>query len=188
MFVVKKQKNEVYSLPVKEISPRDSGIFSSELAVKILKLLVKEPMYPIELAKKLKVHEQKVYYHIRNFEKAGIVIVAKQETKQGAMAKYYKLVQPAFLIKFKELEETQKIGTLKSESAFLEPFIKDGQLNAVVIVGSPDPHGPDKARSRDGYYGIDLGLFLGTFLNYVPHLNVKLDTEVREEDLKKMWR
>jgi hypothetical protein len=49
-------------------------------------------------------------------------------------------------------------------------------------VGSPDPHGPDKARSRDGYYGMDLALFLGTFLNYVPKFNVKLDTEFREED------
>lgn len=185
MFIVKKDKNEVYSLPVKEINPKDANIFSSDLAIKILKLLVKEPMYPIEIAKKLKVHEQKIYYHIRNFEKAGIVRVSKQETKQGAIAKYYKLEQPAFFIKLKELEATQKIGTFKGESEFLEPFIRDGQLNAIFVVGSPDPHGPDKARSRDGYYGIDLGLFLGTFLNYVPNFNVKLDTEVRSEDLKK---
>jgi hypothetical protein len=31
---------------------------------------------------------------------------------------------------------------------------------------------------------MDLALFLGTFLNYVPKLNVRLDTEVRDEDLK----
>jgi DNA-binding transcriptional ArsR family regulator len=185
MFVVKKKKNEVYSLPVKEINARDAKIFSSRLAIRILKQLAKEPMYPIEIAKKLKVHEQKVYYHIRTFEKAGIVNVAKQETKQGAVAKYYQLDQPAFIILLRDLEETQKIGTLKSESEFLKPFIRDGQLDAVIIVGSPDPHGPDRARSRDGYYGIDLGLFLGTFLNYVPELNVRLDTEVRQEDLKK---
>ncbi len=30
---------------------------------------------------------------------------------------------------------------------------------------------------------MDLALFLGTFLNYVPKFNVKLDTEVREDDL-----
>jgi hypothetical protein len=53
------------------------------------------------------------------------------------------------------------------------------------VVGSPDPHGPERARSRDGYYGIDLGLFLGTFLYYVSDFSVKLDTEVTGDDLKK---
>jgi len=67
----------------------------------------------------------------------------------------------------------------------LEPFIENGQLNSVIIVGSPDPHGPEKARSRDGFYGIDFALFLGSFLNYIPELNVKLDTEARTEDLDK---
>ena len=65
----------------------------------------------------------------------------------------------------------------------MEPFVRDAQLDALIIVGSPDPHGPEKARSRDGYYGMDLALFIGTFLNYVPSLNVKLDTETREQDL-----
>ena len=184
MFVIDKQKNEVYSLPAKEIKTEDAGSVSSELAHKVLSLLAKEPMYPIDIAKALKVHEQKIYYHIRNLEKAGIIKVVKKETKQGATANYYSLAEPAFVIKFKELEATSKFGQIKNESEFLDPFIKDGQLNALIIVGSPDPHGPDKARSRDGYYGMDLALFLGTFLNYVPKFNVKLDTEVREEDLQ----
>ncbi|TAL57427.1 MAG: S-layer protein [Nanoarchaeota archaeon] len=54
----------------------------------------------------------------------------------------------------------------------------------MIIIGSPDPHGPEKARSRDGYYGIDLALFLGAFLQTAPKPNVKLDTEVKEQDLK----
>ncbi|MBI1935224.1 S-layer protein [Candidatus Woesearchaeota archaeon] len=182
MFIIDKQKNEVYSLPAKELKAADAGIVSSELAQKILGLLAKEAMYPIDIAKSLKVHEQKVYYHIRNLEKAGIIRVAKKETKQGATANFYALTEPAFIIKFKDFESTSKIAQIRNESEFLEPFIKDGQLNALIIVGSPDPHGPDKARSRDGYYGMDLALFLGTFLNYVPKFNVKLDTEVREED------
>lgn len=182
MFIIDKQKNEVYSLPAKEINVEDAGVVSSELAQKILNLLAKEAMYPIDIAKALKVHEQKVYYHIRNLEKAGIIKVVKKETKQGATANFYALVEPAFIIKFKNFETTSKIAQIKNESEFLEPFIKDGQLDALIIVGSPDPHGPDKARSRDGYYGMDLALFLGTFLNYVPKYNVKLDTEVREED------
>ena len=184
MFVIDKQKNEVYSLPAKEISAEHAKSVSSELAHKILNLLAIEAMYPIDIAKTLKVHEQKVYYHIRNLEQAGIIRIVKKETKQGATANYYALAEPAFVIKFKNFETTHKIAQIRNESEFLEPFIKNGQLDSLIIVGSPDPHGPDKARSRDGYYGMDLALFLGTFLNYVPKFNVKLDTEVRDEDLE----
>jgi len=183
MFIIDKQKNEVYSLPAKEINAGYAGAVSSELAQKILNLLAKEVMYPIDIAKSLKVHEQKIYYHIRNLEKAGIIKVVKKETKQGATANFYALAEPAFVIRFKNFETTSKIAQIRNESEFLEPFIKNGQLDSLIIVGSPDPHGPDKARSRDGYYGMDLALFLGTFLNYVPKFNVKLDTEVREDDL-----
>src|SRR3989339_1581917 len=184
MFIIDKQKNEIYSLPAKEISAEAAGTVSSGLAHKILNLLAKDIMYPIDIAKALKVHEQKIYYHIRNLEKAGIIKVVKKETKQGATANFYALTEPAFVIKFKNFESTSKIAQIRNESEFLEPFIKNGQLDALIIVGSPDPHGPDKARSRDGYYGMDLALFLGTFLNYVPKFNVKLDTEVREGDLR----
>lgn len=183
MFVIKEEKNEIFSLPVKELKPGQVQTVSSDLAEKILKVIAVKPTYPKEIAKKINVHEQKVYYHIRNLEKAGIIKVIKKETKQGAVANYYDLVEPAFLVRFRDFKKTQKITSLK-ESKFLEPFIKDAQLNALIIVGSPDPHGPEKARSRDGYYGMDLALFIGTFLNYVPSLNVKLDTETREEDLK----
>lgn len=184
MFVIDKRKNEVYSLPAQEIAPENAKNFSSDLAIKILKLLTKKPMYPIEIAKELKVHEQKIYYHIRNLERAGAIKVTKEEDRQGAVAKYYFVEKPAFVMRLAELEPTQKLIQLKNDSEFLEPFIKEGQLNAMIIVGSPDPHGPEKARSRDGYYGMDLALFLGTFLNYVPNYYVKLDTEVRDSDLK----
>ena len=184
MFVIDKQKNEVFSLPAKEIRPEDAASVSSELASKILHLIAREPMYTIDIAKSLKMHEQKIYYHIRNLEKAGIIKVVRKETKQGATANFYGLAEPAFVIRFKNFEATSKIGQIKNESEFLEPFISNGQLDSLIIVGSPDPHGPDKARSTDGYYGMDLALFLGTFLNYVPQFNVKLDTEVRDEDLQ----
>lgn len=182
MFVVEKKKNEILSLPAQEIKAEHAKNFSSELAIKILKLLAQKPMYPLKVARELKVHEQKVYYHIKNLKRIGAIKVVKEEEHKGAVAKYYSVDKPAFVVKLKELESSQNIQ-LKSESSFLEPFIKDGQLNALIIVGSPDPHGPEKARSRDGYYGMDLALFLGTFLNYVPNFYVKLDTETREEDL-----
>ena len=185
MFVVKKTKNKISSLPAKELGFNQLKPLSSKLAQAILTELAKEPSYPKALSKKLKVHEQKIYYHIRNLEKARIIDIVKKRNIGGAIANFYAIVEPAFYLKFKPFEESQKIPGIEAESNdFLEPFIEDGKLNATIIVGSPDPHGPDKARSRDGYYGIDLALFLGSFLNYVPTLNVKLDTEARIEDLE----
>ena len=185
MFVIDRQKNEVYSLPAREIKPDDAGSVSSELAIKILNLLAKEAMYPIDIAKSLKVHEQKIYYHIRNLQKNGIIKQVKSEAMQGGVANYYTLTEPAFIVKFSELKETQKIASLKPEyTNFLEPFIIDGKLDAQIIVGSPEPHGIEKARSKDALYAIELALLLGTFLNHIPINTIKLDTETHSEHLK----
>jgi predicted transcriptional regulator len=134
MLIIEKKKNEIYSLPAKELKLNHLKNFSSELAQKILDFIVENPSYPSEIAKALKVHEQKVYYHIRNLENAGIIKIIKKETKQGAIANYYALEEPAFVVKFKEFQATQKISQFRNESKFLEPFIENGKLNALIIV------------------------------------------------------
>src|SRR3989339_1636994 len=118
MFVVNKEKNEVYSLPAKEIKFSSLKNLGTELAQRIVKSISNEAKYPADIAKELKVHEQKVYYHIRNLEKAGIIKIAKKETKQGAVANYYALTEPAFVVKFRDLESTQKISQFRNESAY----------------------------------------------------------------------
>ncbi len=184
MYVLDKRNKGNYSLPLKEVKLESIGVLGSGLAKKIMKKLAEKPSYPKELSKILKEHEQKIYYHIRNLEKAGFIRLLKKETIQGASANIYTIAEDSFMFKFKELKLSQKIASKQKPNEFLHPFIEKGELNCIFIVGSPDPHGPDKARSRDGYYGMDLALFLGTYLNYVPSLNVKLDTEVRQEDLE----
>jgi len=185
MYVIKKNKQGLTSLPAREIFANEIKALSSQLAQRILFELSKKEMYAMELAKRLKINEQKIYYHIRNLEKAHIIGETRSATIEGATAHYYALKEPAFVIKFKDFQKTQKIKELEIQpKSFLEPFIEDGRLNATIVVGSPDPHGPEKARSRDGYYGIDLALFFGTFLNYISNLHVKLDTETRTEDLQ----
>ena len=184
MFVVNQTEKGLQSLPAKAIKPEIAKDISSPLAVKIMTLLAKEQLYPIQIAKALKVNEQKVYYHIHQLEESGFIIQVKQESKQGAQAKYYALEKPAFVVMFKNWETTQKLMPTQDEKGLLDPFIVEGRFNAQIIVGSPDPHGPEKARSRDGYYGIDLALLLGSFLQSAPKPNVKLDTEVKESDLK----
>ena len=65
---------------------------------------------------------------------------------------------------------------------FLNPFIQDTKLNSHLVVGSPDPHGPHKARARDGHYAIDLALFLGGLCSMDDNFSTKLDVDI---DLKK---
>ncbi|MEM7821324.1 MAG: helix-turn-helix domain-containing protein [Candidatus Aenigmatarchaeota archaeon] len=158
---------------------------SNPLALKIISLLSKQPACAMDLARKLKEHEQKIYYHLRNLERIGIVKIIKTEERVGAVAKIYKVSSP--VVSFK-LFEGRKIVDKKirvKEIKFFEPFVKDGKLNSVIIIGSPDPHGKYGAQSSDGCCAIDLALFIGCLLNSVYLPNYKLDTEIKEGDLKK---
>lgn len=184
MNLVKRKDKKAFSLPCKEVSPLDIKAATSLLAQKIIKKLAENPSYPRKLSSELKVHEQKIYYHIKKLENSGIINKERTETKHGAIAQYYELSKPSLAIRFKDYQPTQKIAAYSNESEFLEPFIEDGELKATIVIGSPDPHGPQKARARDGYYGIDLALFLGTFLNSIGELNVRLDTEIRQKELE----
>lgn len=167
----------------KEIELKKLKSATSPLASKIIKALLKKEMYPQELANKLKENEQKIYYHIRNLEKSGIIEETRRKDIRGGSAKYYGVSSPAFTVLMKKPEI---IAGNRSEERkqFLEPFIIDGELNSLVIVGSPDPHGPEMARSRDGHFTVDLALFLGSFLNHVPEARTKLDTEFQKDDWK----
>ena len=65
-YVVKEENKElVYSEAIIVDNPSALKIIDHPIRLKILKLLAKTPMYPAELAKELKMHEQKVYYHIK---------------------------------------------------------------------------------------------------------------------------
>ncbi len=185
MKLVEQRRQKTYALDVKEVGIGRLGSVKSRLAQKIIQSIVEKAKYPKQIAKELKENEQKIYYHIRNLEKAGVVKVVRQETVHGTLAKFYLVSSPALVVKFKELVPSQEISPTDEDVArFLSPFIVDGKMDARIIVGSPDPHGPEKARSRDGYYGMDLALFFGTFLNHVPEINVRLDTETTDADLR----
>ena len=78
------------------------------LSWKILVMLSEKEMYPLEIARKLGIHEQKVYYHIRKLCRAGAITVAREEEKKGAIAKYYKVAAPAFGIELPQEYRTIK--------------------------------------------------------------------------------
>ncbi len=171
MLLSEERNGKLYSLQAKEVD-----FNYSKLAMRILHLLSKRPSYPKEIAIQLKEHEQKIYYHIRKLERIGIIKIVKKEERGGSVAKFYALTKPSFCMRFGEMEPSNRIT---KTNTWLEPFIENGKLNAKVVVGSPDPHGPEKARSRDAYYAIDLGLFLGSFITDSKPI-VHLDTELRD--------
>ncbi|MDI6806323.1 MAG: helix-turn-helix domain-containing protein [Candidatus Aenigmarchaeota archaeon] len=164
--------------------PKLLSYLSSELALRVIKVLSKQPSCAMDVARKLKEHEQKIYYHLRNLERVGLVKLLKTEERVGAIAKIYAVNYPVVSFKLFDGKEIIDKKTKAKELKFLGPFIKDGKLDATIIIGSPDPHGKYGAQASDGCCAIDLALFLGSLVKESILPNYKLDTEIKEKDLK----
>ncbi len=175
---------------VKEIAvfedPQKLKMMLNRLSWKILLMLSEKEMYPLEIAKKLGIHEQKVYYHIRKLAKAGAIVVAREEEKKGAIAKYYKTVSPAFGIELPQEYKPIKRLSLPSMDGQIQRFFKEfireeGTFEGKIVVGSPMPHGPFKTSARDGHYASHLTFFLGQFAKVPEEFAIKLDVDVKAE-------
>jgi len=182
------ERYEVKDIALFEHPERLKAVLN-KLSWQILRLLSDGEMYPIEIAKKLGVHEQKVYYHIRKLYDVGVIRIVREEEKKGATAKYYQASFPAFGV---ELPFGQRqITALGAPSIdeklkqFLTPFLQNDMFDGKIVVGSPDPHGPFKARARDGHYAAYLSLFLGQYVRLPDDFVIKLDVDVKVEKEEK---
>ena len=149
-------------------------------------MLSEKEMYPMEIAKVLGIHEQKVYYHIRKLQQAGVINVVKEEEKKGAIARYYKAAYPALGIElpfgYTKINFSIDWSLDKKLRQFLTPFIReDGAFNGTIVVGSPDPHGPFKTTARDGHYASYLTFFLGQLAKLPDDFVIKLDVDMKAE-------
>lgn len=155
------------------------------LAWRILVELQKKPDYSGALARRMRLHEQKVYYHVRRLRKAGLLRVVREERGKGAVSQVLAPTAEAFALVLgggtPVAGIAQPTGAL---AAFLGDFANDGTLDAWIVLGAPTPHGPFLTASRDSPYAAQLGLFLGRHLTVRPGLAVKLDTEVKAEGLE----
>jgi DNA-binding transcriptional ArsR family regulator len=179
---------------VKEIcvmrDPKKLQMILGKLSWKILTVLCGEEMYPLEIARRLRVHEQLVYYHIRKLAKAGAIAVEREEKKKGATAKYYKTVSPAFGIEFPQGYKTLQRPSLLSMNKQIQSFFREfadenGFFEGKIVVGCPAPHGPFKTSARDGHYAAHLAFFLGQFVKNPSDFAIKLDTDVKAEKEEK---
>jgi len=161
-----------------------------KLSWEILTLLSEKEMYPIEIARHLKIHEQKVYYHVRKLERAGAITVVKEEKRKGATAKFYRTVSSAFGVEFPHGYQTMQRPSIVSVNRQLQDFFKEfinknGVFEGKIVVGCPTPHGPFKTSARDGHYAAHLTFFLGQFVKNPEEFAIKLDTDVKAEKEEK---
>ncbi|MEM5815112.1 MAG: ArsR family transcriptional regulator [Candidatus Aenigmatarchaeota archaeon] len=182
-YFVKEEEDRQKIFRATELELRKLNVFGSELVLDIIKVLAKKPSCAMDIARELNQHEQKIYYHLRRLERAGVISKLKEEVRNGALTKIYHIQYPYLVVKLYE-EASLDIEIKAKEANVLYPFIKKGELNAIIVVSSPDPHGRFGAHSSDGYAAIDLALFLGSFLKN-SSLNYRLDTQIREEDMEK---
>jgi len=182
-YIVKEKDNRlVYDSAFIFQNPSAIGLIDHPIRIKLLELLSKEPMYPAQLARKLKMHEQKIYYHIKQLLNSGILEMVEKKEIRGTVAKKYKPKEMNFVISlsndWKDIDKLLKEEQDKELNQFLNPFIKNNKINCNIVVGSPDPHGPEKARARDGHYAIDLALFLGNYGTLSKKFSTILDVDI----------
>ncbi len=166
-------------------NPNEMKAILHDIRWTILQKLAKEPKFPADIAREMGLHEQKVYYHIRQLIEAGLVTIAFEKEIRGAKARYYKTTEKAYGIEL----SSQDMGLhFNSQSRiddtlqkFFKEFYKDSKFDGLIVVGAPDTHGPHKTWARDGHYAIYLAMFMGQLFVTPDDLFVKLDVEVRAE-------
>lgn len=161
------------------LQPQDLRLLLEPTRWKILHSLVATPNYASAVARELNLNEQLVHYHFNQLRKSGVISVVRTEERRGALTRYFGIKDSAFAVLL--TESWSPIG--KAIPSVLDGFYKDGELDTKIIVGSPDSHGPHQARARDGFYSADLALYLGS-LSSSAKPSVRLDTEVRDDELK----
>ena len=160
---------------------------SGKLGQRILVLLSSGPKYPAEMARSLGAHHQTVYYHIGRLEKAGLISRVRREHIRGGEANLFTLASDGYAVEFPVKGEPfptlKSSGRSKALGRFFREFVKDGELDGWVVVGSPIQHGSAGTQARDGHYAVQLGFALGQFVNLPTKFPVKLDVDLRAERL-----
>jgi len=161
-------------------TPSDLAALAHPLAWRIVQEVAKSPDYVSRLARRLKVHEQTVYYHVNRLRKAGVLRVASTERVKGSQSASLVPCAEAFAVALAGRGTTSMAPSAPEElRRFFADFSRDGALDAWIVMGAPTPHGPFLTAARDGPYAVQLGLTLGSFLAPRGGMQMLLDTDAR---------
>ena len=181
---VDKNYQKVYNSVV--VDPSKINILSNKLTRDIVKLLSENRLCAMDLSRELKQHEQKIYYHMRKLEEAGIVKQVGTEKRFGMIAKMYSAQAPIVCTKL--YDEGQMIESKETAdpllAKFFSPFVENGKLNSLIIVGDARPHGKYDKANTGAMHTIDIVLLLGKLVRDFKTPTYKIDTEVEEKDLQ----
>ncbi|MFH1590492.1 MAG: helix-turn-helix domain-containing protein [archaeon] len=149
--------------------------------IEILKALGKKPMYVADLIKRTGVSEQKTYYHLGKLVETGLLDIVETRQVRGALAKKYapKALNLCLLLDRKRTPASELLGlsSASPEKSIFSDLAAQDPSNIKIVVGTPDPHGPYKARSRDGHYGIELAFHMGNIMPMPPTFSVVQDVD-----------
>jgi len=145
-----------------------------ELSRGILRLLSEREMSISEIARELNKSEQLISYYINKKLKEFLeVIKVDNKIKYKAYKAYYDIVN-----------EKEDFVYQMTEKKSLKPFIEENTLNCIIVVGSPLPHGPFSASSRDLHYVGFLMSYLGKFFDKTKYEDfIRLDIDINKEGL-----
>lgn len=149
--------------------------------LEILGLLQEKPSYPSRIASELDISKQQAYYHFEKLKEVGLIEKVKEEKKSGGVATFYRPVASGFIVDLGGDGEKLLLPERNtSVQRFLSPMVENGELNGNIVVGSPDQHGPDQVRARDGHLAAEIGLKIGNYAS-TGQLSTLLDTEVNRD-------
>jgi DNA-binding transcriptional ArsR family regulator len=172
------------------VNHKNLSILGSEISMRIISELSREPMCAMDIVRNIDIDKQKVYYYLKKLEDSGIIRLVKNEQRHGMMAKVYGTVAPVISTKiyedFREENLTEKARRFRDARTmrFFHPFIENGKTNSTIVVGDPYPHGKYDKGATETTYTIDFLLFMGKFIYENNFPSYTLDVHTNDETLK----
>ena len=150
-----------------KLDPQKISALNKDTRRKILETLKEKPDYPASIAKKIGISKQKAHYHFKKLKKSGLIEKIDSKHIEGGKAGIYKPKHSRLIYG----DEPAKSNLLKKSF---------NSKKGLIVVGSPDQHGEDQVRARDGHLSGEIGIKLGKH-----HLDFRTvwDTEVVRDEL-----
>ncbi len=164
-----------------DLDPEKIDAIADENRREILELLAREPSYSSRVASELGIGKQQAHYHFKKLKDAGLIEKDREEKKSGGTATYYRPSADAYVLDLGTGGEEFFMPEMNAEvEKFLDPLVISGEIDGKIVVGSPEQHGEDQVRARDGHLAGEIGLRLGGYGD-PGEIEVWLDTEVVRE-------